>query len=287
MKGQGVLFDLPPTEGKTLVFKPARAPFWTENKAKLIARYLYYFVLITKHGAYVDGFAAPQEREHTDSWSAKLVLESKPPFLREFWLCDVDPVGVGYLKRLAAEQPAIKNRSVHVVAGDFNRNVQKVLVSSNITDSTAAFCLLDQRTFDREWKTLEALAAHKQTNKIELFYFLASGWLDRAIAATTVNTAQIGKWWGNDDWGILQKMGMQERANVIVKRFRQELGYTHAYAWPIYDRGSGGRVMYHMIHATDHPEAPKIMHRAYRNATKAYEPVNEIQLELLALFGKA
>ena len=33
---------------------------WTENKAKLIERYLYYFVLITKHGTYIDGFAGPQ-----------------------------------------------------------------------------------------------------------------------------------------------------------------------------------------------------------------------------------
>ncbi len=30
----------------------------------------------------------------------------------------------------------------------------------------------------------------------------------------------------------------------VAQRFKDELGYTHAYAWAIYDRGSGGRVMY-------------------------------------------
>lgn len=40
--------------------KPLINPIWTENKAKLIERYLYYFVLVTHHGTYIDGFAGPQ-----------------------------------------------------------------------------------------------------------------------------------------------------------------------------------------------------------------------------------
>ena len=34
--------------------------------------------------------------------------------------------------------------------------------------------------------------------------------------------------------------------------------------------------MYHMIHATDHPEAPKLMARAYKKATGSvvYEQLN-------------
>jgi hypothetical protein len=76
VKGQGSLFpDLPAPAPKPLKFKPARHPIWTENKAKLIERYLYYFVLITKHGAYIDGFAAPQANDKPESWAAKLVLE--------------------------------------------------------------------------------------------------------------------------------------------------------------------------------------------------------------------
>jgi hypothetical protein len=64
MKGQLNLFpDPPPPADKPMLFKPAQRAIWTENKAKLIERYLYYFVLVTKHGAYIDGFAGPQYKD--------------------------------------------------------------------------------------------------------------------------------------------------------------------------------------------------------------------------------
>ena len=64
-KDQPLLFDpsdLPPACAKTSghMFKPLTYPLWTKHKATLIARYLYYFVLITKHGTYIDGFSGPQ-----------------------------------------------------------------------------------------------------------------------------------------------------------------------------------------------------------------------------------
>src|SRR5690349_16399390 len=73
--------------GLPLSTRPARVkspthPVWTENKAKLIERYLYYFVQVTKHGTYIDGFAGPQEPDKLDMWSAKLVVESEPRWFR-------------------------------------------------------------------------------------------------------------------------------------------------------------------------------------------------------------
>src|ERR1700674_493252 len=119
MKGQLNLFaNLPPAAEKPLKFKPAERPIWTENKAKLIERYLFYFVLITKHGAYIDGFAAPQDATNSGAWAAKLVLESKPALLREFWLCELDPERVKLLEGLKADQPANNRRKIHVVSGD-------------------------------------------------------------------------------------------------------------------------------------------------------------------------
>jgi hypothetical protein len=96
-----------PPEERTLVFKPIRRPLWTENKARLIARYLYYFVLITKHGAYIDGFAAPQNDDLSDNWSAKLVLQSEPKFLRDFWLCDINRSGIKAIRKMVSEQPVV------------------------------------------------------------------------------------------------------------------------------------------------------------------------------------
>ena len=69
--------------------KRIRRPIWTEHKAKLIERYLYFFVLVTRHGNYIDGFAGPQEPEKPDMWAAKLVLESEPRWLKRFFLFDL------------------------------------------------------------------------------------------------------------------------------------------------------------------------------------------------------
>src|ERR1700761_7500823 len=232
---QGNLFtDLPPPAGKPIKFTPARRPLWTENKAKLIERYLFYFVLVTKHGAYIDGFAGPQNDKAENGWAAKLVLESKPPLLREFWLCELSKNGVAALEKLKAAQPPIRGRTIHIASGDFNNTVHGVLEKSRITDNTASFCLLDQRTFECHWSTVQTLASFKKGgHKIELFYFLASGWLDRSLKGTTKNTEQIDRWWGNSEWGQLRGMKSYPRAELLAKRFREELKYTHAYAWPI------------------------------------------------------
>jgi len=50
--------DLPP-EPLTNV---GQNPVWTDNKARFIMLYLRYFVYITHHGTYIDGFAGPQAR---------------------------------------------------------------------------------------------------------------------------------------------------------------------------------------------------------------------------------
>jgi len=78
----------------------AERPIWTEHKAKLIERYLYYFVMITHHGIYIDGFAGPQEPDEPEMWAAKLVLESEPRWLRRFYLCEMKPSSVTALEAL-------------------------------------------------------------------------------------------------------------------------------------------------------------------------------------------
>jgi hypothetical protein len=58
-------------------------------------------------------------------------------------------------------------------------------------------------------------------------------------------------------------MAAMQRAQLMASRFMDELGYLSAKAWPIRERLGQGRVMYHMIHATDHEAAPGLMERAY------------------------
>jgi hypothetical protein len=74
-------------------------------------------------------------------------------------------------------------------------------------------------------------------------------------------------------------MGSHDRARLVEGRFKTELGYQSAMAWPIYAHTDGGPVMYHMIHATDHPAAPDLMRRAYMAAVTE-PPKEQLKLEL-------
>src|SRR5436305_974600 len=74
---------------------------WTDNKAKLIERYVYYFLQVTHHGTYIDGFAGPQsEEDDANPWAARLVLELEPRWLRHFYLFEKAKAQLGRLRRL-------------------------------------------------------------------------------------------------------------------------------------------------------------------------------------------
>lgn len=260
--------------------KRIQRPVWTENKALLISRYLYYFVMVTKHGTYLDAFAGPQESDQPGMWAARLVLESKPPWLRRFYLFDKGRAQVRHLQALKEAQPRVPGRVIAVTSGDCNRTIPALLRRGVIRPREATFCLLDQRTFECHWATVQALAAYKATGpKIELFYFLANGWFDRALSSLGAQgRREVDLWWGRRDWRQLQGLRSWDRAAVVCRRFRDELGYASAKPWAIYDKPAGGRIMYFMIHATDHPKAPDLMRRAYERAVQPKEPFSQLAL---------
>jgi three-Cys-motif partner protein len=254
----------------------------------LIQEYLRLFLYITKHGTYIDGFAGPQDPSRLETWAAKLVLELKPDWLRDFLLCELSDAGVRELGKLQATH-ASRKRRVQVFAGDFNVRVADVLASGRIKERTATFALLDQRTFECDWKTVEALSRHKSKNKIELFYFLASGWIDRSIAAVRVEETKqrVERWWGRPDWSSLRGIDGTTRAHMVAKRFETELGYKKATPFAIHSDKRSSRVMYHMIHATDHDEAPVLMVRAYRKTSGRSELSDqESQLDIEKLLAE-
>jgi hypothetical protein len=152
-----------------------------------------------------------------------------------------------------------------VVPGDFNETVYRILDAGTIGEKTATFALLDQRTFECEWRTVVALSKHKRQTKIELFYFFPTGWIDRSLGALRAEDtiAKVERWWGRPDWSELRGVDGTIWAKMVAKRFEDELGYGKANVYPIHSERRGGRVMYHMIHATDHCEASPLMIRAY------------------------
>lgn len=276
--------------GKELSFKKLDHPIWTENKAKLIERYLYYFVLVTKHGTYIDGFAGPQEPDKPEMWAAKLVLDNEPKWMRHFYFYELDRKKVIALKELKAKQPThdsknrkIPKRQIEIYHGDFNKLVLDLLKSKVIRQKEATFCLLDQRTFECKWSTVQALAEYKTagSNKIELFYFLPNSWQQRALAGLTRNLNFASEWWGGSDAATLKTMGPEKRKDALCERFKSELGYKYAFPFPIYEKAKGrGGIMYYMIHATDHEEAPILMARAYNTAVKPKETHEQLTLWL-------
>jgi three-Cys-motif partner protein len=258
-------------------YKRVQEAIWTENKAKFIQQYLRIFVQITKHGAYIDGFAGPQYHDELGAWAAALVLGSDPKWLRHFFLCELDAKGVTALEKLRQEQSGLRDkkgrkiyRNIEIWPGDFNENVGKILGSGKITQKEATFCLLDQRTFECHWSTVQKLAAYKTPphNKIELLYFLGVGWLHRAFSGVK-KMKVLENWWGKKDYAALKDMSTWDIAELVRNRFESELGYKHTAAYPIFDKNEGNRIMYYMIHASDHDEAPALMVRAHHKAVRA------------------
>jgi hypothetical protein len=85
----------------------------------------------------------------------------------------------------------------------------------------------------------------------------------------------VGAAWGE----LIEKQGAI-RAKYVCDRFKSEFKYEHVYPFPIYEKkDKGGRIMYYMIHASDHPEASTLMYRAYGKALDIKE--SDQQLELL------
>jgi three-Cys-motif partner protein len=260
-------------------YKRIHQPIWTQHKAKFIQQYLKLFVQITKHGAYIDGFAGPQYPDKLDAWAAALVLQSEPKWLQHFFLCEKSPSKLRFVNSLVATQPVPRDRkgrklprNIEVWPGDFNINVKTILGNGKITQKEATFCLLDQHTFECRWHTLEQLAAYKRPpqNKIEILYFLCVRWLHRALSGIKKKDTiqQVQDWWGKSDWRELSAKTEFDIAELMRKRFQDDLGYRHTAAFPIYDNPESNRIMYYMIHASDHEEAPALMVRAHQKAVR-------------------
>lgn len=244
------------------------APAQTDAKSRLIARYVERFQLVTRGGLYVDGFAAPQSRNHPEAWTARRVLEINPPRLRTFWLCDIDPDGLRQLRDLQSRHNRVPPaRRVFVMEGDFNDRYKEILMGGRIKRRTAVFALLDQRNTECHWSTVQALAAYKGRTRIEILYFLAIGWLHRSLTQSRrpERLAEIDRWWGGGDWRNLTGKTQVEMCRVFCGRFQQELGYKYTNWWPVFLKEETRKKAFALIHATDHPEAPKLMRRAFQD----------------------
>jgi hypothetical protein len=83
--------------------------------------------------------------------------------------------------------------------------------------------------------------------------------------------AKVERFFGSRLHGVV-------RAKYVCDRFHAELKYKHVYPFPIYEKkDEGGRVMYYMIHASDHDEARVLMNRAYGKALDIKETGKQLE----------
>lgn len=253
---------------------------WTHRKALLIQTYLQLFAFITKRGTYIDAFAGPQdEKGESKTWAAKRVWERNPGArcrrIDKFELFELSPRSHRFLKQMIAATPA-DGRKVSIVRGDCNLKLPARLATNPVRGP--AFCLLDQRSDECDWATVKAIASHKSDPaKIEIFYFVMAGWLDRYRAALGEKSRNVKllRWWGHEDFSELEKAAPDRAAELFAKRFKKELGYKYADPYPIFDNVAAsekGAVKFFMIHASDHVEAPKLMRRSYRKLATGWNP---------------
>lgn len=271
---QSKLLELPERTDFGPLLPRLRHPIWTENKAKLIEKYLLLFVQVTHSGTYIDGFAGPQKIDKPAMWAANLVLDIH--LLKHFHLFEKNLRKVRMLRKLKDDQPERDHwgrpmkRTIDIYPGDFNDNIKLLLQRRSIPDQEPVFCLLDQRMFECHWSSVKRLAEYKGSdfNKFEQFYFFGIGWLKRSISGLKKNLQRLEHWWGREDWRALKSQSREDILGEILRRFRSELGYKYVQPFPIYERRNVGNIMYYMIHCTDHDEAPKLMLRAYNTALR-------------------
>lgn len=245
---------------------PKLPPVHSNAKSQLIAEYISMYQMVTHGGLFIDGFSGPQKRDHEEAWTARRVLELQPKWLRHFWLCELDPSGLEPLQRLKkVHHGCPKGRTVSVMRGDFNETIKVILKSPKLRRSTPVFALLDQRNTECHWATVQAIADRAGKRKIELLYFLGTGWLQRSLStsSTPERLREIDCWWGGNTWLELTEMSQVEVVQRVSNRFAQELGYRHVTPWPVFQTKLGRRKMFYLIHASDHDDAPRLMKRAY------------------------
>lgn len=254
---------------------PIQGNIWTTQKAQLISRYLYSFLSVTKNGTYIDAFAGPQDVESKhDSWAALRLLERESAFLRRAVLFEEDAEKIPLLEELKQKYcegfRTRSKRKVLVIHGDCNTEIPKYLTMHRIKPKQAAFALLDQRTHECTWELVKTIADHKRMSgehKVEIFYFLAQGWMDRSIKSSKQESKlnEIDAWWGNKGWPNFLQLTSWERAKEMESRFKNELGYRFARAFPMRSKANEGRILFWLIHASDHPRANRLMIAAFKS----------------------
>jgi three-Cys-motif partner protein len=236
-----------------------------------LSAYLDAFAKATKRANeryYIDAMAGCGECVIKDTGfvtpgSAWRALNARPRFTG-IHLVELDRASSSYLRVQTASYS-----NVRVYNGDCNDVIPKQVLP-NVSKTAPTLAFVDSTGVEPTWDLLNALSEHRRGTrgeKVELLILFAFDMFINIWMKSERLWPRLDKFFGSQAWReeLHESTRLGEaiearRARFValyVKQLREELGYRFVDAHGPLMRGR--HALYHMIFATDHPVAHKIM----------------------------
>ncbi len=268
--------------------------WWTRHKLQILEEYLARFATASnsvEHRIYLDLFAGwpdnqSRETNETILGSAHRAIAVQPPFTR---------IGLFELGRKAERLKTALNLAypgrpgIKVFPGDCNQTVGQALRELRPVNWAPTFAFIDQFASEIHWATLEQLAQFRNgKTKTELWILFAPGMYGRGLAVRKeAMNARYGdtltEMIGSEEWipivtdlragKLTPAEAYSEWVHLFRWRLEQVLGYRHTY--PFTMKNTGGRDLYEMVFATDHPAGDRIMRGLYGKALSQHAAMRQ------------
>ena len=250
--------------------RPRRLPGCIHNSAKSQKERIYLDAFAGE-GSGVDRLTG---QEFTAS--ARVALEVTDPAFTKFRFFELPAKARALEKQLKSEYPG---RDIRVYPGDSNATIPVALANLKRLRWAPTFAFLDPDGMQLSWKTLESLAQHKRgyrrpgaakpEYKVEMWMLFPTQGLIRTLTLKKLlaesDARRASRLFGSDTWRAIYdsrrrnefsgEQASVEYLNLMRYRLERDLGYRWTH--PLAIKNLRGRLIYHMIFATDNGPGPK------------------------------
>ncbi len=245
---------------------PREVGDWTQDKLKILSEYLPAYLTATTKATeriYIDGFAGPgrnelKKRHVVIDGSPLVALKARAKngtrFDKLFFIENDHAVA----DELEAEVRALGDTRAHVIRGDINSELPKVL--TRISKRSPTFVLLDTEGIEPKWETVAALAPWQT----ELLINFPLGMSINRNAESKKVTAYFGT---NECVPLLRKVGTGRVRGLLdlYKGRLHVLGYAYTTEDDRLIKTSGNRRLYYLIFVSKVAVAKRIMDAVFRS----------------------
>jgi three-Cys-motif partner protein len=268
---------------------PARvAPSWSEEKLLILEAYLKAFAAACKKagGWYaLDLFGGPglnwsEVRGEPRLSSPAIALKAGPPAATQVIVAEKHRPTYDALTTRTTEF----NGRIKIVKADANDSIMEMLVA--IPPKAPAFAFLDPEGSELDWKTVEAIADHKRSQRYKVEQLILFPTDTGFMRLTQDHPAMVTRIFGHDGWREIYSR--RESGELSPDQARGE--YVRLYAKGLRDLGyrtvldrqitkANGQPMYFLIFATDHEAGEKIMDHCFdQSRVRIQEELGQGQL---------